>query len=150
MAINKATLAAARKYTKETILGGGAIVGKNVQVAKIEPIIGGNRVTFSYTLDDGTNKISEMEVMNGEKGTSIINASIQDDNVLTLKLSDGQVITAGKITVDSSQLKLDNYYTIEQTKDKFIQKLDLNTLIQNYLDTSFVVIESDEIKKLFI
>lgn len=40
----------------ETLLGGGAVVGKNVIISSIEPIENGNRVTFAYTLDDGTQK----------------------------------------------------------------------------------------------
>ena len=55
----------ARKYTQNTVMGGGAVVGKNVVVKKIAPIDGGNRVTFGYTLDDGTEKESTLDVMDG-------------------------------------------------------------------------------------
>lgn len=123
--------------------------GKNVQVAKIEPIIGGNRVTFSYTLDDGTSKTSYMDVMNGEKGTSIVGADIINNDTLILNLSDGKTITAGQITVDPSKLSLDGYYTAEQIDGKFVQKLELNTLIQNYFEETFQPIELEYIKKLF-
>ena len=57
--------ALSKKYTKESLLGGGAVVGKNVTVSSITPIDGGNRVTFSYTLDDRTVKTSAMDVMDG-------------------------------------------------------------------------------------
>lgn len=57
-----------QKYTAETVLGGGAVVGKNVTIQSISPIDGGNQITFAYTLDDGTAKTSTMSVMNGEKG----------------------------------------------------------------------------------
>lgn len=123
--------------------------GKNVQVAKIEPIIGGNRVTFSYTSDDGITQTSSMEVMNGEAGTSIVNAKIVSNNVLILELSDGSIINAGQIVVNADSLTLDDYYTIEQTDKKFVQKLELDTLIQNYLDSTFIPIESEDIHKLF-
>lgn len=63
-------LKASKKYTDETVLGGGAVVGKNVTISSIVPIDGGNRVTFSYTLDDGTVKTSTMDVMNGQDGKS--------------------------------------------------------------------------------
>lgn len=149
MGLDVTSYTLSKGYTKQSLVGAGAIIGKNVQVAKIEPIIGGNRVTFSFTLDDGTNKTSFMEVMNGEKGTSIVGANIIGNNILILELSDGQTITAGQITVDSSKLTLDNYYTMEQSNEKFVQKLDLNTLIQNYLDSNFQPIGSEEIKKLF-
>ena len=60
-------LKASKKYTEETVLGGGAIVGQNVTISSIVPIDGGNRVTFSYTLDNGTVKASTMDVMNGKE-----------------------------------------------------------------------------------
>lgn len=60
--------ALSKKYTQESLLGGGAVVGKNVIVSSITPIDGGNRVTFSYTLDDGTVKTSAMDVRNGVDG----------------------------------------------------------------------------------
>ena len=68
MGISIETLAAAKKFTSETVLGGGAVVGKNVTISSITPIEGGNRVTFSYTLDNGTVKTSTMDVMNGVDG----------------------------------------------------------------------------------
>ena len=68
MGINIETLVASKKFTSETVLGGGAVVGKNVTISSITPITGGNRVTFSYTLDDGTVKTSTMDVMNGVDG----------------------------------------------------------------------------------
>ena len=63
------TLGAAKKFTSETVLGGGAVVGKNVTISSITPIDGGNRITFSYTLDSGTTKTSTLDVMNGVNGT---------------------------------------------------------------------------------
>lgn len=68
MGISIETLAAAKKFTSETVLGGGAVVGKNVTISSITPIEGGNRVTFSYTLDNGTVKTSTMDVMDGIDG----------------------------------------------------------------------------------
>lgn len=67
-AIDKKTLAAAKSYTKESLEGGGAVVGKNVIISSIDPIDGGNRITFSYTLDNGTVKTSSLDVMNGKDG----------------------------------------------------------------------------------
>lgn len=57
-----------KKYVDKTMLGGGAVVGKNVTISSIVPITGGNRVTFSYTLDDGTVNTSSMDVMDGVDG----------------------------------------------------------------------------------
>ena len=68
MGINIETLVTAKKFTSETVLGGGAVVGKNVTISSITPIEGGNRVTFSYTLDNGTVKTSTLDVMDGKDG----------------------------------------------------------------------------------
>lgn len=73
MGISIETLVAANKFTSETVLGGGAVVGKNVTISSITPITGGNRVTFSYTLDDGTVKTSIMNVMDGSNGKDGLN-----------------------------------------------------------------------------
>lgn len=62
------TLSAARKYTDETVIGGGAIKGKNCVITQIEDISGGHRVHFSWTLDDGTVKATTMDVMDGMDG----------------------------------------------------------------------------------
>lgn len=67
--ISVETLAASKKFTSESLLGGGAVVGKNVTISSITPMDGGNRITFSYTLDDGTAKTSTLDVMNGINGT---------------------------------------------------------------------------------
>lgn len=67
--ISVETLVASKKFTSESLLGGGAVVGKNVTISSITPIDGGNRITFSYTLDDGIVKTSTLDVMNGVNGT---------------------------------------------------------------------------------
>ena len=71
--LNILTLGSSKTYTKESLLGGGAVVGKNVTVSSITPIDGGNRVTFSYTLDNGTVKTSTMNVMDGKDGKDGLN-----------------------------------------------------------------------------
>ena len=68
MGLEILTLGSSKTYTRESLLGGGAVVGKNVTISSITPIEGGNRVTFSYTLDNGTVKTSIMNVMDGKDG----------------------------------------------------------------------------------
>lgn len=63
MAFNKA-----KKYIQESLTGAGALVGKNVTISSITPINGGNRITFSYTLNDGINETSTLDIMNGKDG----------------------------------------------------------------------------------
>ena len=50
------------------MVGGGAIKGKNCTVDSIAEITGGHRVTFKWTLDDGTVLTGTMDVMDGAKG----------------------------------------------------------------------------------
>jgi len=66
--INVETLALAKKYVDETLQGGGALKGKNCTIDKIESITGGARITFKWTLDDGTVKTQQLDVMNGTDG----------------------------------------------------------------------------------
>lgn len=94
MGISIETLVAAKKFTSETVLGGGAVVGKNVTVSSITPIDGGNRVTFSYTLDNGTAKTSTMDVMDGKDGVSVTGVSDKGNGTFTLLLSDGSETSA--------------------------------------------------------
>lgn len=65
------TYALCKKYIKDSMLGGGAVVGKNVTISSITETDDGNVVTFSYTLDNGTVKTSTMTVKNGEQGNGI-------------------------------------------------------------------------------
>ncbi len=65
---NITILALAKGYTNETVIGGGAIKGKNCVIESIENIEGGHKVTFLWTLDDGTEQRETMNVMNGERG----------------------------------------------------------------------------------
>lgn len=66
------TYALCKKYIKDSMLGGGAVVGKNVTISSITETDDGNVVTFSYTLDNGTVKTSTMTVKNGEQGNGVV------------------------------------------------------------------------------
>lgn len=69
MAIDgKKAFALSKKYTDDSIAGGGAIKGKNCTITGVTPITGGNRVTFEWTLDNGTVKTTTMDVMDGQDG----------------------------------------------------------------------------------
>lgn len=143
------TLAAAKSYINKSLHGAGAIVGKNVQVSKIEPIVGGNRVTFTYTLDNGVQTNSYLEVMNGEKGDSVVSASINEFRELTFVLSTGKTINAGKIIIDSPNINLDNYYTKDQAKENFVLKIELDNLLSEKINEKIITASSEEIINLF-
>lgn len=69
MALNALqALAMSKSYTDEEVAGGGAIKGKNCVVDSITDITGGHRVTFKWTLDNGTEKTGTMDVMDGQEG----------------------------------------------------------------------------------
>lgn len=68
MAIDKKAFALANSYTDETVIGGGAIKGKNCTISKIEDIDGGHRITFGWTLDNGTTKSQTLDVKDGKDG----------------------------------------------------------------------------------
>lgn len=110
------TLAAAKKYTDNTVIGGGAIKGKNCTIDSITAITGGHRITFKWTLDDGTEQTSTLDVMDGEKGdkgdkgskgdtgatgedgVSITEAEIDEYGHLILTFSDGEVEDVGQVS----------------------------------------------------
>ena len=102
--------ALSKKYTKESLLGGGAVVGKNVTVSSITPIDGGNRVTFSYTLDDGTVKTSAMDVMDGNgvakvekiKTVDLVDTyrmTFDDGSTFEYEVANGSSSGSGKIDI---------------------------------------------------
>lgn len=66
----KKVYAILKKYTDNSIAGGGAIKGKNCTITSIVPITGGNRITFQWTLDNGTVQTDTLDVMNGINGTN--------------------------------------------------------------------------------
>ena len=59
--------------------GGGGVISKNV-IVSITPIDGGNKVTFSYTLEDGTVKTSTIDVMDGKDGKTPTITVGENDN----------------------------------------------------------------------
>lgn len=59
------TLALAKKFTKDTVIGLGAIQGKNCTIDNIVHQNGQNIVTFKWTGDDGTVRTRTMEVEDG-------------------------------------------------------------------------------------
>ena len=120
MAVDVETYAVAKKYTDKSLAGGGAVKGKNCTIDSITAITGGNRVTFKWTLDDGTEQTSTMDVMNGEKGDdgdrgpagqdgsdgangiSITDASLDANGHLILTYSNSETEDVGKVTGENT------------------------------------------------
>jgi hypothetical protein len=63
------TYSLSKKYIEDSLKGVGALKGKNCTISSIEPVEGGNKITFSWTLDDGTQKTESLIVMNGKDGS---------------------------------------------------------------------------------
>lgn len=114
MAIDSKTLAAARKYTDQSVAGGGAIKGKNCVVDSIISITGGHRVTFKWTLDDGTVLTNYMDVMDGVDGANgadgadgrgIDSVDVDANNHLIVTYDDGTNYDAGEIQVTGQTIQ---------------------------------------------
>ena len=61
-------LALAKKYTKDTANGLGAVKGAACTIKSIEPTETGQRITFEWTGDNGAKQTASLEVTNGQKG----------------------------------------------------------------------------------
>lgn len=92
------TYAVAKKYVNETVVGGGALKGKNCTIQNITPITGGNRVTFKWTLDDGTELTNTLDVMNGIDGLGIKSVAINEQQHLIITYNDDTTQDAGEIS----------------------------------------------------
>lgn len=88
--LDKRLIALSRKYTDETVIGGGAIKGKNCTIKKIEQDGLDNIVTFEWTLDDGTIKTDTMRVPGGETGVSVVSVrAVPNEPAIIFVFSDG-------------------------------------------------------------
>lgn len=56
------------KYTDEEVAGGGAIKGSPCYVKSTETVEDGVKITFGWTLADGSEKTSTIKLKNGEQG----------------------------------------------------------------------------------
>ena len=68
MSISIQTLALSKQYTNDVVQGVELIQGKPCQIKSITPITGGNKITFMWVDDEGTEHTSTMNVMDGEQG----------------------------------------------------------------------------------
>lgn len=92
------TLALAKKYTDNSLAGGGAVRGKNCTIQSKTPIEGGTRIVFAWTLDNGTVQTTSVDVMNGGQGVGVESLEIRNGH-LFVTLSDGNELDAGAVPV---------------------------------------------------
>lgn len=129
--LNIPTLAAARKYTDGSIAGyTGILAGKNCKIQSITPTANNsNIITFAWTKDDGTQKTTDLEVMNGVGITNITLDPTTDH--LKITLSDGTIKDCGKgiYTVSAR-----NTTTVDPDKPAKVTSTIDNTNKNVYLD----------------
>lgn len=95
MGISVQTLVLARKYTKDSILGLGALEGAPCTIKSITKANGINTVTFEWTGEDRVTKnTSEMLVADG---STITKVEVNENNELIVTLSDNSTQNAGVI-----------------------------------------------------
>lgn len=88
------------QYVQASLVGVGAIKGKNCTISGIAPITGGNRVTYLWIDDNGDEHTSTMDVMNGAKGDDglgIKSVEINSSNHLIVTYDDDTTEDAGEI-----------------------------------------------------
>jgi hypothetical protein len=135
------TLSVAKSYTNETVIGGGAIKGKNCTIKSIEDITGGQRITFSWELDDGTKKTSTIDVMNGQNGSKGKDGTDGKDgvdgvgiasmsasgNILTITYTDGNSDTIEIPAVETTHLDDLLDVTLNNPSNNQVLKYDSST-----------------------
>lgn len=100
-----------KKYTENSLVGGGAIKGKNAVVESVVKTDKQNDVTFKSTLDNGTVERKHMYVLDGEDGfspivtltevTGGVEISVEDEegNIQTATVeSGGDAVLSKKLT----------------------------------------------------
>lgn len=136
MALNMDTLAAAKKYTKDSVAGAGAVAGKPCQIQSITDITGGKRVTFLWVDNNGTSHTSTMDVMNGTKGDTgatgadgqdgapglgIKSVSINVSNHLIITYDDDSTEDAGEIPGAGSLTSLSDTNISNPSNDQILK-----------------------------
>ena len=86
MGLEILTLGSSKTYTRESLLGLGAVKGAPCTIKSITEVDGGQKVTFEWTGTSGTKQTSEMTVKNG---VSITGISDKGNGKFTLLFSDG-------------------------------------------------------------
>lgn len=102
MSLSFPTYQLSKKYTDETVVGGGAIKGKNLVVTSIESITDGKRINVQWTLDDGTVQTDHVDLENGEDGKGIKSVAINAEEHLIITYTDDTTSDAGKIEIQSA------------------------------------------------
>lgn len=81
MSLNVESYVLSKKYTNDTAIALGAVKGAPCTIKSIEPIEGGNKVTFEWTGTDGTTQTSILEVFDGKNTTTDLSEYAKKDEL---------------------------------------------------------------------
>lgn len=104
MGIDKQTYAASKKFTKDSLIGVGALMGAPCKIDSIVQLkndtiypdrVTSNRITFSWEDDNGVSHTNTMDVDNGESFSIADVEQLHDNPVYPA------IVTGYKITVDN-------------------------------------------------
>ena len=137
------TLAAAKTYTDESLLGGGAIKGANAVIAQIKRGATENEVVFEWTLADGSKQTDSIIVKNGkdgekgkdgeqgETGVSIAGAHFNSNGKIVFELSDGSETAPISLPSASVDISPDSGNVIEQRANGiFVPETDTSNFVK--------------------
>ena len=96
--MDKIAYALARKYVEKTADALGAVRGAPCKIQDIEPVTGGQKITFSWKGDSGAVQTRSMIVNDGVEGASIESAEVNPQGHLILTTTDGRSIDCGIVT----------------------------------------------------
>lgn len=150
------TLSAAKTYTDESLLGGGAIKGANAVIAQIKRGATENEVVFEWTLADGSKQTDSIIVKNGkdgekgkdgeqgETGVSIVGAHFNSNGKIVFELSDGSETAPISLPSASVDISPDSGNVIEQRANGiFVPETDTSNFVEKEANKGLI---SDEEK----
>lgn len=86
-----------KSYTKKSLIGIGALAGAPCQVQSINKVDKTTTITLKWEDNVGGVHTQSFEVLDGEDGVSVANATINSNGHLILTLSDGNDIDCGQV-----------------------------------------------------
>ena len=86
-----------KKFTKDTVIGMGAIKGAACQVQSINKVDKTTTITLKWEDNVGVVHTQAFDIEDGLDGVSVQNATIKPNGHLELTLSDGNIIDCGKV-----------------------------------------------------
>ena len=124
MSISLATLALARNYTKESLVGLGALKGASCTIKEITKENKINKIIFEWIGTDNSKKTSEMLINDGE---DIVAIEVNENNEVIVTLSNNISYVAGRIKTLQGEEGFSPKITENKNNTNDIYKLDIET-----------------------